>query len=58
MLIETLVTAFVAGFAAIAVLGHVLLLQAAFRPASDRNSTQAGERPSRHAPVAGMRIAA
>jgi hypothetical protein len=55
MIIQSLVTAFIVAFVAIAVFGHVLLLRAAFFP---RNSAQADQRPSRDAPVTAARVAA
>jgi hypothetical protein len=39
MIIETLVTAFVVGFVAIVVLGHILLLQALLPPARPKTKT-------------------
>ena len=57
MLIETIVTALVVVFVAIAVIGHVLLL-AACMPTKARNSSEARVPPSHHAPVPGTRIAA
>ena len=58
MLIEALVTAFVVAYIAIAVLGHVLLLQAAFTFLKSRTSASADKRPSHHAPIARARVTA
>ena len=58
MLLETLVTAFIITFVAIAVLGHVLLLQAVFTSRKTRTSAGADERPSHHAPIARARVTA
>jgi len=58
MLIEALVTAFVVAYIAIAVLGHVLLLQAVFASRKTRTSAGADERPSHHAPIARARVTA
>jgi hypothetical protein len=57
MVIEILLTAFIVTFIAIAILGHVLVLQAAFAPAPGRVRGKADSRPSHHAPIAGTRIA-
>jgi len=58
MLIEALVTAFVVAYIAIAVLGHVLLLQAMFTSRKTRTSAGTAERPSHHAPIARARVTA
>lgn len=58
MLLEALVTAFVITYVAIAVLGHVLLLQAVFTSRKTRTSAGADERPSHHAPIARARVTA
>lgn len=58
MLIQSLVTAFIVAFIAIAMLGHVLLLRAIFAPGKARSAANAADRSSHHAPVAGTRIAA
>jgi hypothetical protein len=58
MIIEVLLTAFIVTFIAIAILGHVLVLQAAFTPAPGRVRGKDDRRPSHHAPIAGTRIAA
>lgn len=58
MVIQSLVTAFIVAFIAIAVFGHVLLLRAVFAPGKVRTADNAADRPSHHAPVAGARIAA
>ena len=56
MIVQSLVTAFAFAFLAIAALGHVLLLQAAFAP-SNPKSRKAAERPSGRAPITGAGIA-
>jgi Tfp pilus assembly protein PilV len=58
MLIEALVTAFVVAYIAIAVLGHVLLLQAVFTSRKTRTSAVADQRSSHHAPIARARVTA
>jgi len=58
MLIEALVTAVVVAYIAIAVLGHVLLLQAVFKSRKTRIPAGADERPSHHAPIARARVTA
>jgi hypothetical protein len=57
MIIQSLVTAFVLAFIAIAIFGHVLVLRAAFAPASDRSSGKRDQQASHHAPMTGARIA-
>jgi hypothetical protein len=59
MIIQSLVTAFVLAFIAIAIFGHVLVLRAAFTPAGDRSSGKRDkQQASHHAPMTGARIAA
>ena len=58
MLLETVVTAFIITFVVIAVLGHVLLLQAVFKSRKTRIPAGADERPSHHAPIARARVTA
>ena len=58
MIIQSLVTAFIAAFIAIAVFGHVLVLRAVFVPTQGRNRGKRDRQPSHHAPIAGARIAA
>jgi hypothetical protein len=58
MLVEALVTAFVIIYVALALLGHVLLLQAVFMSRKTRTSTSAGKQPSHHAPIARARVTA
>ena len=58
MIIQSLVTAFILAFIAIAIFGHVLVLRAAFMPASDRGSGKRDkQQASHHAPMTGARIA-
>ena len=58
MIIQSLVTAFIFAFIAVAIFGHVLVLRAAFLPTRDRNAGKRDPQPSHHAPIAGARIAA
>jgi hypothetical protein len=59
MIIQTLATIFIIGFVAIAALGHVLVLQAAFTPGRPGSSVpEPGEQPLHHAPLAAPRVAA
>ena len=58
MIVQSLVTAFAFAFLATAVLGHVLLLQAAFAPSNNSKSGKAAKRPSGRTPIAGAGIAA
>jgi hypothetical protein len=58
MIIQTLATIFIIAFVAIAALGHMLVLQAAFTPARPGSSApEPGEQPSHHAPLTATRIA-
>ena len=56
MIMQSLVTTFVLIIVLVAAFGHVLLLQAMFAPKT--RPAQADGRPSRHAPVTAIRIAA
>jgi hypothetical protein len=58
MLVEALVTAFVIIYVALALLGHVLLLQAAFTSRKSSTSASADGRRSHHAPIARARVPA
>jgi hypothetical protein len=58
MIIQSLVTAFVLAFIAIAIFGHVLVLRAAFAPASDRGPGRRDQQASHDTPMTGARIAA
>ena len=58
MIVQSLVMAFTIAFIATAVLGHVLLLRAAFVPAKNPKPGRAAERPSGRTPIAGAGIAA
>jgi hypothetical protein len=57
MIIQSLVMGFILAFIAIAIFGHVLVLRAAFAPASDRSSGKRDQQASHHAPMTGARIA-
>jgi hypothetical protein len=57
MIVQSLVTLFALAFVGAAVLGHVLLLQAAFAPGAKPKSGRGAERPSGRAPITSARIA-
>jgi hypothetical protein len=58
MIIQSLGTAFILAFGAIAIFGHVLLVRAAFTPAKADKSGAPGNYASHRAELARVRIAA
>jgi hypothetical protein len=58
MIIQSLGTAFILAFGAIAISGHILLVRALFAPYRGGNASQPQERGSRRAIFARARIAA
>jgi hypothetical protein len=57
-MIQSLGTAFILAFGAIAIFGHILLVRALFTPERDGNAGQPEERGSRRAIFARTRVAA
>jgi hypothetical protein len=58
MIIQSLGTAFIIAFSAIAIFGHVLLVRAAFTPRTARKAATADASGSHRAELARARIAA
>jgi hypothetical protein len=58
MIIQSLGTAFILAFGAMAIFGHILLVRALFTPDRGGNARQPEERRSRRAIFARTRIAA
>jgi hypothetical protein len=58
MIIQSLGTAFILAFGAIAIFGHILLVRALFTPDRVGNASQPEERGSRRAIFARARVAA